>query len=182
MSDPRSTSEIELPSGARLLRSTLFAMVAAALILVVIVLPSEYGIRPTEVPQLYGIGQPKSAETVATMSVDLGAGRRRDEFTIRLAPDQSAEVKLAMRAGAKVAFTWSAEGGGVNFNAHGDPEPPAQGGSHRYGSGQQAERDAGTIEAAFDGLHGWYWKNRTDRSVTVTLQTEGEYRELKRML
>lgn len=182
MSDPQSTSEIELPSGARLIRSTLLAMASAALILVVIVLPSEYGIRPTEVPRLYGIGQPKSAETVAATSVEIGAGRRRDELTIRLAPDQSAEVKLMMRAGAKVAFTWSTEGGGVNFNAHGDPEPLVQGGSHRYGSGEESVRDAGIIEAAFDGLHGWYWKNRTDRSVTLTLQTEGEYRELKRML
>lgn len=182
MSDPQNPGEIELPSAARLLRSTLFAMVSAALILVVIVLPSEYDIRPTEIGRLFGIGGPTSAETIAATSVQLDAGRRRDEVIIRLRPDQSVEVKLAMRAGAKVHYEWTTDGGGLNFNAHGDPEPPTKGESHRYGSGLQTARDAGSFEAAFDGLHGWYWKNRTDRSVTVTLRTEGEYRELKRML
>lgn len=182
MSDPQTPDEVEFPSGAQLLRATLLAMVSAALILVVIVLPSEYNIRPTEIGQLFGIGGPKSAETVAASSAELGVGKRRDEVTIRLRPDQSVEVKLAMRAGAKVIYEWTTEGGGLNFNAHGDPESPVKGESHRYSSGQQTARDAGSFEAAFDGLHGWYWKNRTDRSVTVTLRTEGEYRELKRML
>ena len=29
------------------------------------------------------------------------------------------------------------------------------------------------LEAAFDGKHGWFWRNRTDKPVTVTLHTEG---------
>jgi hypothetical protein len=37
------------------------------------------------------------------------------------------------------------------------------------------------IEAAFDGHHGWYWKNRTRGTMTVTLQTNGEYTDIKHM-
>lgn len=57
MSDSHSTDDIELPSGARLLRSTLLAVVSAALILVFIVLPSEYGIGPGELGRLFGFGR-----------------------------------------------------------------------------------------------------------------------------
>ena len=57
MSEPNVIPESELPSGAQLLRSTLLAMASAALILVFVVLPREYGISPLEIGQLFGIGR-----------------------------------------------------------------------------------------------------------------------------
>jgi hypothetical protein len=38
------------------------------------------------------------------------------------------------------------------------------------------------LEAAFDGKHGWFWRNRTDKPVTVTLHTEGDYIAIKRVI
>ena len=29
----------------------------------------------------------------------------------------------------------------------------------------------GVLEAAFDGNHGWYWRNRDTNDVTVTVRT-----------
>lgn len=182
MSDTQSSETIQLPGSWQLLRATLFAIVAAAFILVFVVLPREYGIRPTDIGQLLGIGRPGAAETVSTSNTDLGQGRRRDEIIITLQPEQSAEVKLAMRAGAKVAYGWSTTGGVVNFNAHADPDSRMPEGSHRYKSGQQTPEDTGTFEAVFDGQHGWYWKNRSGAVVKLTLRTEGEYHALKRAL
>ncbi|MCQ4051749.1 transmembrane anchor protein, partial [Klebsiella pneumoniae] len=31
------------------------------------------------------------------------------------------------------------------------------------------------LVAAFDGKHGWFWRNRTDETVKLTLRTDGEY-------
>ena len=40
----------------------------------------------------------------------------------------------------------------------------------------------GVLEAAFDGNHGWFWRNRTDADVIVTLKTNGAYTDIKRMM
>lgn len=36
------------------------------------------------------------------------------------------------------------------------------------------------LVAAFDGAHGWFWRNRGNKIVTVTLRTNGAYEDLKR--
>ena len=33
----------------------------------------------------------------------------------------------------------------------------------------------GEFTAIFDGTHGWFWRNRSTRDVSVTLRTTGEY-------
>jgi len=38
------------------------------------------------------------------------------------------------------------------------------------------------LQAAFDGAHGWSWRNGSGGDVTVTLNNEGEYSEVKRVL
>ncbi|WP_299624035.1 transmembrane anchor protein [Pelagibius sp.] len=102
----------------------------------------------------------------------------RDEISITLAPGQGTEVKLVMRAGAKARFEWTANGGLLNYDTHGD------GGGNKisYEKGRGVPGDEGELEAAFDGNHGWFWRNRTDRDVTMTLRTEGAYLEMKRVL
>jgi hypothetical protein len=37
------------------------------------------------------------------------------------------------------------------------------------------------LTAAFEGNHGWFWRNRGSKSVTVRLTTSGEYGALKRV-
>jgi hypothetical protein len=174
--------KVEIPSSASLVRATLASMAAAALILVFIVLPREYGVAIMDVPKLYGIGGSLAAESVSQTSVNLGQGTRRDVLVVRLKPDQSVEVKLEMRGGDRVRYSWSTDGGGVNFNAHADPRDPAQGRPHQYGAGQDTSQESGTLDAVFDGQHGWYWKNRTSATLLLTLRTEGAYSAFRRAL
>ena len=110
------------------------------------------------------------------------ADRQTHETRVTLKPGQAAEIKLDMRKGAKLRFEWTTAGGPVNFDNHGDPLNAPKGFYHGYGKGRHVERDAGEIEAAFDGMHGFYWRNRSGGNVTVTLKTEGEYSALKRVL
>jgi len=95
---------------------------------------------------------------------------------IALEPGQGREIKLAMREGARVNFEWTVAGGVVNFDTHADrPGTPY----HGYEKGQGRASQSGELVAAFDGMHGWFWRNRGRVPVTVTLRTRGDYTELK---
>ena len=41
--------------------------------------------------------------------------------------------------------------------------------------------DSGSLVAAFDGIHGWFFRNRSATAVRVTLQTRGTYAVLRAM-
>ena len=102
----------------------------------------------------------------------------RDEMPVTLIPGEGTEIKLKMAQGAKAQYAWVVEGGEVNFDTHGD----APGKSISYEKGRAVSSDAGVLEAAFTGNHGWYWRNRGQSSVTLILRTRGDYTEIKKML
>jgi hypothetical protein len=102
----------------------------------------------------------------------------RDDVSFTLAPGEGTEYKLTMEEGAIATFAWSSEGGPVNFDTHGD----GGGNSISYEKGRGMPEDEGELEAAFTGNHGWFFRNRNDEEVTVTLRINGDYGELKRML
>ena len=52
---------------------------------------------------------------------------------------------------------------------------------HGYGKGVNQTEDAGQLTAAFDGKHGWFWRNRGKQAVTVTLTTQGAYEKIERV-
>lgn len=248
----------ELPTSAQLRRSTLIAAISALVLLVTIVLPSEYGIDPTRVGRVLGLtdmGKIKTqlaAEAAADAALDAASGSaaagqkavlarlerietllgggaalaatpsapaapvatakpaaavaaasqpvapapsapataprpapvakkatgRSDEMTFQLAPNQGIEVKLVMKEGARAEFSWASKGGPVNFDTHGD----SKGKSISYEKGRGVDADEGMLEAAFDGNHGWFWRNRNSAAVTVTLRTNGDYAEIRRVL
>lgn len=210
----------ELPSSQQLLRSTVIALIAAIVLLVTVVMPSEYAIDPTGAGRMLGLTQmgeikqqlaeEAAAETAAPIAQapaveppiaplapepDLVAAteptsaaeaiesaEQTHEMSISLAPGQGAEVKLEMLKGAKVNYFWTANGGQVNYDTHGDPYNAPRDFYHGYGKGRFTPEERGVLEAAFDGKHGWFWRNRTNKPVTVTLRTEGEYISIKRVI
>lgn len=102
----------------------------------------------------------------------------RDETSLTLAPGQGAEIKLEMRKGAKAIYAWVAEGGPVNFDKHGEDN----GGKFiRYEKKLNTSEDQGELVAEFDGVHGWFWRNRGDGNATIILRTKGEYSAVKKM-
>ena len=201
-------SRAELPTSRQLLRSTFIAIVAALAILVTIVLPAEYNIDPTGVGRVLGLAQmgeikvqlaeeaerdrqmdqnttvpaPGSSllgRIFAALVVSPASAQttsRQDVTTLTLTPGQGAEIKLVMKAGAKADYSWTVSGGVVNFDTHGD----GGGKSISYEKGRAVPGDDGVLEAAFDGNHGWFWRNRGSADVTLTLKTSGAYAEIKR--
>ena len=242
-------SRAELPSSKQLVRSTVLAFIAACILLVTVVLPSEYGIDPTGIGGTLGLtkmGQIKVAlaeeakadalqdtsmasmqtapvapqapapqappqsvsQTVAswgqhghshdaeahaavlesasqTVAPQVSASqitpKKQHTMTITLRPGQGAEIKMIMSENAAADYEWISDGP-VNVDVHGEPTPPAKGSSHSYSKERQIQKSIGTLVAAFDGSHGWFWRNRTNRDVTLQLTTTGEYQEIKRVI
>ncbi|MFK8080086.1 MAG: transmembrane anchor protein [Granulosicoccus sp.] len=98
----------------------------------------------------------------------------RDEVSYTLVPGQGVEVKLVMNEGAIAEFEWTANGAVVNHDTHGD----GNGQSISYEKGRSVPGQSGQLVAAFTGNHGWFWRNRTDDNVDVTLRTRGDYVDL----
>jgi hypothetical protein len=108
---------------------------------------------------------------------------RSDVTQVTLAPGEAAEIKATAEKGTRIAFEWSVSGGGhVNYDMHGDPVGAPRAFYHGYGKGRASTGESGTMVAAFDGGHGWYWRNRSDVPVTVTLRTEGAYSKIRRVV
>lgn len=188
----------ELPSTKQLLRSTLIALATATVILVTAVLPAEYAIDPTGIGRVLGLTQMGEikmqlaeeaaqdravveAETPLTEPADapvVVADARTDEISVTLAPGEGAEVKLTMQEGARTRYEWSVAGGVVNYDLHGD----GRGNSTSYQQGRGVPGHSGELEAAFDGNHGWFWRNRGTSEVTVTLRVVGAHTDLRRVI
>jgi hypothetical protein len=111
---------------------------------------------------------------IGSAAAQTAPAARTDETSIMLRPNQGLEVKLDMRQGARVAYSWSATGP-VNFDLHGEPPAAPRNFSHSYRNGRGSSGEQGELVAAFDGTHGWFWRNRSGRDVTITLRTNGDY-------
>ncbi|MBL0936755.1 MAG: hypothetical protein IBJ07_18585 [Rhizobiaceae bacterium] len=235
----------ELPSTAKLLRSTAIAIVTAGALLVAVVLPSEYGIDPTGIGSalnLTEMGEIKmqlaaeaeadaardaaaranpTATSTSTTTAPVTSGtpapmvapvappappappaperqssiwgtigalivspaaaqeQRQDEMTITLAPGEGAEIKLTMVEGEIAAFAWVvSEGGAVYYDTHGD----GGGQNISYEKGRSVSSDEGQLQAAFTGKHGWFWRNRGDAPVSLTIRTSGTYTAIERLV
>jgi hypothetical protein len=103
---------------------------------------------------------------------------KAEEMTLTLAPGQGVEIKAKMRKGASVTYVWVTDGPKLNFDTHGDGTGISY---HGYSKGSES-RSEGVLTAAFDGSHGWFWRNRAGKPVTVTLKVTGDFDSLKRLV
>ena len=126
---------------------------------------------PATTPADAPAGSPEGAG-----SSDISGNSHVTEIVLR--PNEGKEVKLLMRKDARVTYSWSTDRGVVNYDTHADAPGIDY---HGYAKGTAKPSDEGVLVAAFDGMHGWFWRNRGTEVVTVTLRTEGDYQELKRL-
>ena len=114
----------------------------------------------------------KPAPTATSLAPAVPASPEwRDEVSYTLAPTEGVEIKLVMDQGARAEFAWTANGSILNYDTHGD----GSGQRITYERGRGVPEQMGEIVAAFTGNHGWFWRNRTEAPVTLTLRTRGDY-------
>jgi hypothetical protein len=123
------------------------------------------------------------APSSAAGASNSAAASQEHVTTITLANGQAAEIKLSMRKNAAVQYDWSTAGGvPVNYDTHGDPDGAPKDFYHGYSKGSNKAGMQGDLVAAFDGIHGWYWRNRSGVEATITLKTKGSYSKIERVL
>jgi hypothetical protein len=170
-------------------------VVVAVVIMLVSVLPAEFGRDPTGLGRATGLLRLSEApETVAyspSRSLDPARLRktpfRSDTVEIPLGyigggvGPYSLEYKVALTAGDVLLYEWEAAGltdpAGLVFDFHGHTLPSGAEekmvvASYRKGSGA-AER--GSLTAPMDGIHGWYFENRTGAPMVLRLRLIGAY-------
>jgi hypothetical protein len=182
-------AETTTASAGRILMATIVAVGVAAVILIVAVLPAEYGIDPLGTGRALGLTalSGATAETeppaaaVASPAVVAGAARdgagsqrlKEDRFVVELRPFEGVEYKYRMEQGAGLVYEWTATAS-VGFEFHGEPDGAPAKYFDSYIKGESAEGHGGFI-AAKPGVHGWFWENKGATRVTVTLRTSGFY-------
>jgi hypothetical protein len=169
------------------------ALLVAGLVLVGAVLPAEYGVDPTGLGGALGLtGMAQAAAATpadaapatATLQMpDMAAivrtgDWREDSLTITLAPHSGQEVKAHMASGDSFLFAWESAGGPVRADMHGEATNAAEGEFTSYWDDREIESGQGVFTAPFAGTHGWYWRNKGDTPVTVTVRLSGFYQDV----
>lgn len=183
-----------VPSARQLIKATLIAIGVALVILVVAVLPAEYGIDPTGIGGAMGLtalngSEPEpditpkdaaaagSAQGPAVARVD--GTFSIDERTIILPAYEGVELKADMNSGQAFVFSWATEGArDVFVDMHGEPRGAAANEFTSYWKEKQQSSGQGTFTAQFDGTHGWYWQNTGEDDVTIKVQVSGVYNKI----
>ncbi|MBV2130309.1 MULTISPECIES: hypothetical protein [Chromatiaceae] len=154
-----------------------FAAIGVAIVaLVTFILPAEYNVDPT------GIGQALGLTSIAQASQSNGsattaAGTGSDAFetiTILVPAGKGVEYKFAMTKQSKMTYEWMTDGGELFYDLHGEPEGDTTGYFESYTIATNADVK-GSFTAPFNGSHGWYWKNKTAKPVSIQLLVKGEY-------
>ena len=194
MFNTHKPSENDLPTSSQLLKSTMVAICVGFALLILFVLPAEYGTDPTGVGELLGLKKMGEIKTRLKqdflkendgakdeLMVESETGKEnQDVMEFVIAPDEAIEIKLEMKKGSIAKYKWTTQNGGLNYNLHGDGYNGSQK-SISYKKGRMTNSDSGEFKSEFDGYHGWFWRNRNNESVTVILETIGDYILIKRM-
>lgn len=163
------------------------ALLGAGLILVMFVLPAEYGVDPLGTGKWVGLtelgatGQQiaaleASSSTTVQATTVVGQQKPYASETVDFVvdPRQGMEYKYRLDKGESLLYSWKATGP-VNVEFHAEPDGAPRGYAETYQKTDRQTAASGTLTAPFSGIHGWYWENTTNQPVTVTLTSAGFY-------
>jgi hypothetical protein len=183
------------PTRGSIARAIAIALVVAAAILVIAILPAEYGIDPLGTGRMLGLnrlheaagpstqaattaGDPKpaSAESLSAGATHIpqNAKYRVHSIELTLGPFQFIEHKYNLDKGASMIYSWSSTGP-VMYDLHTEPagKPPEASESFAMGTATEGH---GSYTAPYAGLHGWYIENKSEtESIKVRIQAAGYF-------
>lgn len=167
-----TTRQILIASGA--------AFTVAAALFATAVLPAEFGLDPLGTGKALGLlalydadanaAKPADATPKAAGSAARPREYRVDSRELALGPGQSFEFKYRLAEGSGMVYAWTTNRP-VRYEFHGEPADRTR----QVVSYEKSESDyaSGTLTAAFAGIHGWFFENRSDQPVTITMTSAG---------
>ncbi len=174
------------PSKTAIVKATLLALLVAAILLVTIVLPAEYGIdllRTGNALGLIDLADTESAELrgpaeIVTLPgpewahVAQAAPYKQDTVEFTIGPQDGMEYKYRIEEGGGLMYSWTATAP-IHYEFHAEPDDTPRGYAENFDTEDDSPSAHGTYVAPWPGIHGWYWENRTDEEVTIRLTTQG---------
>ncbi|EGY02631.1 hypothetical protein AZA_87739 [Nitrospirillum viridazoti Y2] len=149
------------------------------------VLPAEFDIDPTGFGRFTGLT--KIANPGMSPEQKRGALRtgvltplagtltpepgKTDHWEFELDPYAGIELKYDLAEGKAMTFRWRATGP-LHYDMHAHPFVGGTALTESY-SVSEASSMQGRYVAAFTGIHGWYWQNRSMELVKLTLDASG---------
>ena len=171
-----NTTEIpNAPSVQKLVFATLVAFLVAAVVLVTVVLPAEYGLDPLGAGDALGLivlSDPSSITVRTDGIAPSSRSYRVDERTFELAPGEEVEYKFRLPEGGTMLYSWTATNW-VRSEMHSEVDGAPEGTAEFFEVEESTVQRHGSYTAPFDGIHGWYWVNEGSGPVTLTLYAAG---------
>ena len=127
----------------------------------------------TPAPKYKEVESPGAAKALATTY-------RSDMTEIAVAPKgdpaggDKLEFMVKMKSGDPMLYSWEAvDGGDFWHEFHGHTEEAVT-----FYQKAEGLKHQGSLSAPFDGIHGWYFENRSDKPVIVRLRLSGFYERM----
>ena len=190
------TEERKAPSlkGTRLLAIAAAAFLGASAIFVLFILPAEFHRDPTGFGRLTGLDRLAGPEVVTVAAAPAGPNAtaryyetalRSDSIEIMLPPGDDKgelEYKVKMRPGDTLTYSWNVTGDEAHpewfyYDFHGEsrPNPPDAKATVMEYKQSTGLTSSGALVAPFEGVHGWYFQNQSDKPLVVHLRLSGFY-------
>ena len=177
------------PSKRAIAKATFVAAAIAIVLLFTAILPAEYGYDPLHTGAALGLtalakatgANPNSSPVPAATYTPQPKIYKVDSEDFLLTPGQGVEFKYHMQKGAVMVYSWKASDK-LTFEFHGEPDQkpnPDYFDSYELDDKVGKDQFHGSFTAPSTGIHGWFWKNSTDKRVEMHLATAGFYDSAK---
>ena len=174
--------EHTVQSKKTLLKASAFAALLAGIIFFIAILPAEFGVDPTglgkamKLTQLAGQTPSAQAATTQATTTKQTLPDQEDSVDITIPAGKGLEYKFYLASGEAMRYSWSTKDDKLLFfDFHGEPQGDTTGYFESY-TVSTANNVRGSFTASFGGSHGWYWENKGQTNIVVTLMTEGSYK------
>lgn len=195
-----------------IIKSTIIALIIGITLLIIAVLPAEYGMDPTGAGKLFGFSRlyvpeesavntmapgPVGQQSFPPIKLEKAGSRpdvnrpveadnpapeeqlteREDSIQVTVPAGKGIEYKINMLKHGKMKYEWVTNNGTVYFDFHGEVKQAQEAKAVYFESYTIAYSNnmVGTFLSPYEGKHGWFFRNNSDKDIVVTLRLQGEY-------
>ncbi len=198
-------------TSSQIIKATIIALVISFILVIIAVLPAEYGIDCTGLGKIVGFSRLYQNEGEAAQKLnknevattvfkelkinDLGSSleikkpveannpapvkqyeSRKDSVKITIPAGKGLEYKITLLKYGQAKYSWKTNKGVLFVDLHGDVKNANKNYDY-YESYTVANSNnmAGSFIAPYEGKHGWYFKNKSDQDIEVSICLIGQY-------
>lgn len=120
------------------------------------------------------VPRPAEADNPAPMQQ---LAHRDDSVQVTVPAGKGIEYKINMLKHGKMKYEWATDKGIVYFDFHGEVKQAKEAKAVYFESYTIAYSNnmVGTFLSPYEGKHGWFFRNNSDKDIVVTLRLQGEY-------